>query len=793
MRSIIRLFKGAGILNLLGMTVAFAAIYIIMVQVNYDWNYNSKIKDVDRIFILAYPHWIENDKYEVIICRPYAERIINQSAGVEAYGIFNGCYRTSVSVNKKDIIKTFDVGIAKMTSGSLKVFGFQALTGTFDNIGKEATVALSEKTAKRLGLSIGDILELKDEGIERSVVAIYKDMPINSSLKEAELVYCNTCETYNLDNTSEWSYKYFIKLKSRDDIDELNRIGASIGREILKEEIESLPAEERLSGNEIKTSEDKYAIKFFPLKGIHFNKNIYFDQINQTTTITLFIVATLILIITLINFTNFFMAQVPVNLRSVNTKKILGCSRLSIVIGFMLKTALLVVISLILSCCAVILFKGSTYANLINSPLDFEYNIPVALVTALLVFIMTLMTSIYPAMYTTSFSPAIAIKGTLGTVQKGKNFRYALIVLQFMISIGFMLCASFIKTQYDFMMNYDMGFDKESLFTANVPATSVNRELYTHKLKEQTVVKDIAWGASPLVALNRMEWGRNNGDGKDMYFTCYPVSYNFLDFMGIKVMEGRDFTKSDEKCETGIYIFNQEAKSRYNLKINEKAEGHLGNTDIAGFCENFRFKSLHFPVEPFAFYVFGKKPWWTPTHLYIRNNPGASYKDVMNALKETVSSISPDYNPEEVTLKFFDEELGTQYEKEQQLIKLVDIFTALAISISLIGIIGLLMFETKFRRKEIGLRRIHGASIPEILKLLNKKYIYLLIIGFIIATPLSYLIMDYYYSTFVNHSTLHWWVFILAFVVVVIITAGVVTACSYKAASENPAETLKNE
>ena len=109
------------------------------------------------------------------------------------------------------------------------------------------------------------------------------------------------------------------------------------------------------------------------------------------------------------------------------------------------------------------------------------------------------------------------------------------------------------------------------------------------------------------------------------------------------------------------------------------------------------------------------------------------------------------------------------------------------------GIIGLLMFETKFRRKEIGLRRVHGASISEILEMFNRKFFYILLISFLIAAPVGYIIMDYYYSTFAYRSPLHWWVFLLAFVMVAIVTAGVVTLCSYKAASENPAETLKNE
>ena len=334
--------------------------------------------------------------------------------------------------------------------------------------------------------------------------------------------------------------------------------------------------------------------------------------------------------------------------------------------------------------------------------------------------------------------------------------------------------------------------NKESLFTAYVPVNSNNHDLYTTELQKKTAIKEVAWGASSLVSVYRMGWGREF-NGKNISFISYPVSYNFLKFMGIDIVEGRDFTQADEKCEKGIFIFNEIAKEKFGFNLESKVSGHIGETDIAGFCKNFKFKPLHYKEEPFAFYVFGKNPWWPVSHLYIRSNPGATYSEVLQAVKEVVADVSPNFNTEEINLKFFDEELGTQYRKEQKLISLITLFTILAVIISLMGIIGLLMFETKFRRKEIGLRRVHGANIREILEMFNRKFFYILLISFLIAAPVGYIVMDYYYSTFAYRSPLHWWVFLLAFVMVAIITVGVVTLCSYKAASENPAETLKNE
>lgn len=796
MRNIIRLFKGAGILNLLGMTVAFAAIYIIMVQVNYDWNYNSKIKDLDRIFVVTHKDWFDEGKYSVNMSRPVMESLIEQSSMVESYAVLQGNIQTEIKIADGNDNRAFELNTMQVTSGTYDVFGIEAVAGTFQGIGEENVVALSERASRRLNLKLGDAIQLEGEKDKRTVSAIFKDMAMNSIFGETDLLYSNIYEKESLDNFGEWSYRYFIKLNDKNNVNAFCENATNFAKNLVNEMISSNPEKELPTQEEIDEYVGRNTVKIFPLEGFQFElritDNTIVYQCNIITTITLFIVSVLILVITLINYLNFFMAQIPAKLRSVNTRKILGSSRLSLVMGFMTESAILVVVSLFFSYIVIKIIGSSTYAELISCPLNLGYNAAVAILTVFVALIMTVASSIYPAMHVTSFSPALAIKGTMGTVSRGKSFRYILVGFQFFISILFVLCAFFIKMQYDYMMNYDMGFNKESLFTAYVPVNSNNHDLYTTELQKKTAIKEVAWGASSLVSVYRMGWGREF-NGKNISFISYPVSYNFLKFMGIDIIEGRDFTQADEKCEKGIFIFNEIAKEKFGFSLESKVSGHIGETDIAGFCENFKFKPLHYKEEPFAFYVFGKKPWWPVSHLYIRSNPGATYSEVLQAVKEVVADISPNFNTEEINLKFFDEELGTQYRKEQKLISLITLFTILAVIISLMGIIGLLMFETKFRRKEIGLRRVHGASIREILEMFNRKFFYILLISFLIAAPVGYIVMDYYYSTFAYRSPLHWWVFLLAFVMVAIITVGVVTLCSYKAASENPAETLKNE
>lgn len=790
MRNFVRLLKGAGILNMLGMTVAFAAIYIILVQINYDWNYNNQIKDVDRIFVAAHKDWQEEGKYDINFCRPIMETLMKQSSVVESYAVVNSVNNQSFVIGQGGNERIIAAKMMNATSTVFDLFDIEVISGSIDGIGQEYTLAVNENTAKRLNIKLGDVLQLEKEGKQRTVIAVFEDMPRRSMIAGVDFICCNILEEKHLDDFSQYSYRYFVKLRHADDMLNFEENAEIMIRRMVDSDFVNFTEQEK---DEYVTSA---AVTLFALKGSQFKKELIDTEplykCNKTTTITLLVVAILILAITLINYLNFFMSQVPLKLKAVNTRKILGDSRASLVAGFMLESVMLVAISLLLSYVLVRVMASSTYAELVSCPLSVSNNVSIALFTVGIALVMTLAITFSPAMYVTSFSPAIAIKGTMGTVNKGKILRYILIGFQFTVSIAFVICAFFIRMQYDYMMNYDMGFDKELLYTATIPTNIDNRDYYTSEFQNQTAIKDVAWAPMELVDLDKMGWGRSI-NGKMMSFSCYPVSYNFLQFMGIKVLEGRDFLPADEKCENGIFIFNQVAKEKFELELTSKVGGHMTDTDIAGFCENFKSLPLHYEMEPFAFYVFGKHPWWPLTHLYIRSNPGATYEDVRKAVEEVIMKLSPDFNLEKINLKFFNEELGLEYAKEQRLLKLVTLFTALAVIISLIGIVGLLMYETKFRRKEIGLRRVHGASIMEILLLFNCKFFYILLVSFLIAVPLSYMVMDYYYSSFAYHLPLYWWVFLIAFLMVAVVTFFIVTLCCYKAASENPSETLKNE
>ena len=289
-----------------------------------------------------------------------------------------------------------------------------------------------------------------------------------------------------------------------------------------------------------------------------------------------------------------------------------------------------------------------------------------------------------------------------------------------------------------------------------------------------------------------MGWGRQV-HGKDAHWLCYPVAWNFLQFMHIPVIEGRDFLPSDEKCENGIFIFNAKARDEFDIKLDDKIDGHICLTDVAGFCRNFNYTTLRDAVEPFCFYVFGSRPWRNLKTLYIRTMPGVDMKSLFSSIKTTLAGFDGDTSPEDFEVKFFDRTLESNYKKEQSLSTLITLFTILAIIISLMGVFGLVMFETEYRRKEIGVRRVNGATVGEILKMFNSKFIIIVLISFAVAAPLSWYVMSRYLDGFAYRIPLYPWVFIVALAAVLLITVAVVTFRSIRAASENPVRSLRTE
>ncbi len=788
----------SSLLNVLGMTAAFAALYVILAQVYHDFSYNKNIRDHERICSVSIPSWYDEGRYMVYLNRPMHEDLISSVSEFEAGG---HCYlqrqdaqiylpSSDAGQGETSYDREMKTSVSAFTDGALKVFGVEFIRGNFaDVLPNQNHVAVSESAAERMGLDLGSTFMLAYGGYKKQtyeVKAIYRDMPRNTDFDSFEII--QNANLNSLDDWSGWSYPYFVKLAEGVSVEQAEAACMAF--------VEKLASEHISDPEGIQKAMKTYSYNLVPIADAYFDESldVFGARGNKTTTITLLVIAILVILIALINYVNFFFAMVPVRIKSVNTRKILGCTRGQIMWRFILESLVMIIVSLILAAVVVFLLKGSSLADLISCDIAFSMNIGVTVATVVIALLISVVASIYPALYITSFPPALVIRGSFGASTKGKNLRYSLIGLQFVISMGLIICSIFINMQRGYMMKHDMGFNRENLLTATVswPVANNSADAVTNTLKASPMVKDLTWANGDIVAPSRMGWGRDFKNER-IHFQCYPVAWDFLRVMGIEVIEGRDFTQADELSENGVFIFNKTARDEFGLTLEDKISGHVAPTDIAGFCENFNFMPLQSKVEPFCLYVFGANPWRKNNTLFVRTQNGAGLGEAIKLVRDAIAEVDKDTPYDEIKVEIFDRQLARSYYKEENLSKLITMFTALAIIISLMGVFGLVMFETEYRRKEIGVRRVNGATVLEILAMFNMKFVRIVLICFVIAVPLSWMVMDRYLSGFAYRVPLYVWVFLAALLAVLAVTVGVVTLRSWHASTQNPVEALRNE
>lgn len=774
------------LLNIIGLTFAFAALYIIIVQVHYDMSYNHDIKDSERIYLLTTADSYNEGKYSPYVNRPISESIVNGLGIIEKGGLIMPSPDYYSYLYLKGNTDPIDIKVSRATLGGIDALGYELLEGSWDDwVG--SGLAFSESYAADLGLHVGDHFKIYNN--EYSLVVIYKDMPETSdfSLHDALI---NLGEL-DINNSQQWNYNYFVKFQPGVSDDEINK--ALENHLYIRTEDNSNDERENKDDNI-----NPYGLKFFPLRDIYFDPTVNPVGIkgNKTTALTLLGVAILIIIIAFINYFNFFFALVPVKLKEINTRKVLGSSRSSLVLSIVLESICYVLIALGLGAILVVIFSHSPYSNLISTSVSFKYHWGMTLITIGAGVIIGVLSSLFPAFYITSFNPALAIRGFIGSSSRGNVFRNGLIGFQFTISIILVVCAIVINQQRRYMLNHDLGFNKDNLYTIWVPQKIASKsEEVENKMTQDPIFADVTWAAGPMVSEGRMGWGRKF-HGENISLQVYPVAWNFLKFMNIPIDEGRDFLKSDIDNENGLFIMNNDAREKYNFKIGDRFVGHRDEehqAEIIGFSDNFNFKPLRELGGAFCFYQYGKYPWGDLPQMFVRTVPKAEPEIVKERIIQVLKEIEPDINENLLEVIPFNITLDNIYEKEKNLSKLINLFTLLAIVISLMGVFGLVMFDTERRKKEIGVRRVNGATVEEILGMFNMKFIRIIIVSFIISIPISWWIISVYLENYAYKTPVYIWVFLTALLSVLLITTGVVTLRSYKAATSNPVEALRTE
>lgn len=800
----LRRYKISSLLNVIGLTLAFTAFYVIMTQVWWELGYNRSLHEADRIYLVENEDWYEPGKWSSWLNRPVPERVIASTAGVEVGGCMWGGFGSGTCWTSNEPsfgYNKFSASCGSVSLPFLDVFAFRSVEGDVHDLGKPKSVIVSREAAERMRVGVGSLIwvdtdEPQPDGA-MEVVAVFEDFPDNSLLGECEVVK-NLGET-NLYTTSEWSFNYFVKFRPGADPDEFARQWTNVNQEMQRE-----AAEKRAAAGDAADDDDEsgiYGVRLSPVSELYFESDSQAPcrQGSVVTTYTLLGIAVLVIVLAFINFVNFFFALVSVRIRTVNTFKVFGAPASSLRFNFVFEAFGLVLIALLAAWYVSFALQGTEFASYISASLALSQNLEVVGLVAVVAFVMALAASLYPAWYITSFAPALVVKGSFGGTRSGRRLRTLLLGVQFFISIGLIIATSFIRLQHDYMMHYDMGFDKENLLAARLSERgAVSYDALRQKLLSDPQVKDVTGATSRLVSVGRMGWGREF-KGRQVAFQSYVVQPDFLRVMGIPITDGRDFLESDFDKELGTMIFNEAARREFEMQVGDRINGFVSpDEQIVGFCADFNFKPLQYGVSPFCFYLLPKKIqqenyWHLPHVVYVRMTPGADIAAVTAHIRRCIAEVDPRTEPGDIVVRVFDEELGLEYDNERKLTAIVGLFALLAVVIALMGVFGLVLFETQHRRREIAVRRVMGASRGEILAMFNRRYVMLVAVCFVLAVPVSIWAVRHWLAGFAYAVPLYWWVFALALAGVLAVTALTVTVRSWRAVNENPAESVKSE
>ena len=800
--TLLRRYTTSSLLNVVGMAIAYASVYLISVQVKHDLSYDKVIPNSENIYRLESPNWYEEGKWSYNWNRQWPDEMCADVPEIEASGSIwiYASGAVDFSIRRNQTIDNLKIVLSSAEPEGLEVFPFEFVEGGLEDFRAANGIIISEEVAKKYDLKVGDFLTVGrglESGYGFNIVGIFKNFPEPSNISVCEgWINMGSQQNAQINNFND---PYYVRLnEDASHLEVENKMNANM--------IEAWKIEGK-SEEELEHLVKRYTVRLNPLSKIYFDELSYSEGMkgNRSTTYSLIAIAVLILVISFINFINFFFALIPTRIKAINTYKVFGAPTSKLRVNIVFETLGIVFLSVVVAMMIVVVTANTSLSEYISTSVSLRENWDLALSVMIFLMLFALLVGLYPAFYITKFNPAMVFKGSFHATRSGKALRYSLVGIQYVISISLIICSLFIHKQHKYMLNHEMGFDKEQLYGILVPNAVLftddfsyndmdytGRDAFTDRLKQNPQIVDVAYGNSCIVGGGGMGWGRDYKD-KEISFSVLTVSWNYLQMMGIDIVEGRDFMPSDEHSETGALIFNRKAAEQFGIEVGTKIQAHISETTltpIIGICENFNTKSLQYEILPCAILIYGSYGWSFPSYAQIRAAAGTDYKELNKYVRSVIEEFAPNTNPESYELMFIDDAIAFQYEMEKKLSTLVTIFTFLLILISIIGVFGLVLFETQYKRHEIGIRRIHGASSVGIIKMFNKKYLYIVAICSAVAIPISYYIIDRWMQQFAYRTEMSVWVYVVAVLTITIITIVTVTLRSWKAANENPVDAI---
>ena len=767
--------KTYALINLFGLGISIAAVVLIMLYVRFEFSFDNFHKNEDRLYRISVKTYQEgNLRYDSpIFVPPIGPAMKRDFPEVETYTRFSTDRTSYFYIDKKPIRVS---GIIYADSTFFDIFNFEMVSGDRQTaLRNPYSIVLTNRTAEKLfGTTdpIGKVVNI-DNADDYVVAGIVKTPPANSTVQFNALISFET-RYKNPNNFMGWmggnQYTTYLRLKENARPDYLESKLPGFMWENVNKDLEKYNA--------------KYEPYLQPVRDIHF------IETGMTNIYIFGAVGVLILLIASINFINLTTAHYTRRVKEVGVRKVVGADRKTLITQFLTETLLLTFIALIIG--LVIALAAAPYYRVLMQREFFALNLFDPLQTAALVgllFLVGILAGSYPAFYLSSIKAASSLRSD-GTKKVGKlSLQNVLIVAQFTISVGLIITTLVVSSQLSFIKNKELGYNKDNILVLSLENESSQLQTVLIKQRLKSIPGIIDISASSQVPSDGFT---SNGyvlenSSTSVLINVVDVDHDFLDTYDIKLLDGRNFSKEFSTDREAILVNEALVKSFGWKDPLERKISRNGDHKVIGVVDNFNFASLHKEIAPL---IITNKPWGDKfDYLSLRVNTD-DYSSLLTALEKEWKSINPTWPFE---YNFLDEKIDRVYKLEQNFMKLFFYFSSLAIIIAALGLFSLSSLSTEQRTKEIGIRKVLGASAAGITNLLTKKYLILVAAANLIAWPAAYYLSSKWLEDFAYRINLTPIPFLTAAVIAILITILSVGYRTLKAASMNPVNSIKYE
>ena len=773
--AVLRRYSVAMIMNFFGLVLALTAFMVLMLQVGYQIDFDKDHPTSGRIYRVDKVGAASDDIFKNIIPRGYADDIIKSSPHIIAGSI--DCPFIGETVFNAILEDGMPAFVFKSKTNVIypdffKVFGTEFIEGSAEALNDLSKIAIPESLAKKLygdGPASGHIMT-HNEGYqfgkgrtkEFCVGAVYKDFPENSQI--GNHIYLNVGSLHE-GNYGGANFACWVLLDSSDN------------KELV---------EQNFNDNYNYTdSEWLTDIELTPIEEIYFGdeSGTIWKTGSKKQAWMLICISILVMLIGGINYATFFTSLAPMRVKAVNTRKVLGSSIVKLRGELILEA-----VSFCFAAFAIALAAISPVSRWLMSQgvsdmaFNFSSQFSLMLIAGLISIIIGLVAGLYPSFYVTSLPTAFALQGNFAFSITGRRFRTIMITLQFAITFALMIFALTVYRQNEYMTGYDTGFEKDRLAVVQISAEQYQSksEWLKEKLCSLPEVEDVAFalegmGFSDTYSTFTLELG-----GEQVRCFSIYCSHNFLDVMGIPVVDDRNFLVSD----IGNAIMNQTLKD-----LGGKIEITEGMGSIIGQTGNVRINSLRNETAPIC-YIYVPKDFATLGYTYIRLQDGYDKTDVTKKISAILNEMDPSYLFE---VEFYDEVMESVYKAEIKQGKIISIFSLIAAALSLIGVFGQVLLDVQYRRRDLAVKKVYGAETAGLVIDGLKRYAIIGIVSYAIAVPAAYYAVSRWLESFVEHTGMSAWIFILTFAMIMVLTIAVAGFQYWSSANADPAEALKKE